>query len=125
MKLKLPQDITPYEPDPLARPAAAGLVDGLYVYVQDELGVVVVLEDGPHVHPKVLGRSRPAMYAGDMTVCAGQVVDLTNLSGTFQFDDPQGLVDVSEQLRRQGLEVVPGAIRFFTWDGSTPPRVLA
>jgi hypothetical protein len=72
------------------------------------------------MHPLVLGGGRPAMYAGDMTVRSGRVVDLTNLSGTFQFDDETGLRDVAAELRRQGVVVEHGAVRFFPADGSRP-----
>ena len=82
-----------------------------------------MVPDGPHVHPTVLGGALPAWYAGDMTVRGGSVVDLTNLSGTFQFDDEGGLRDVATELRQQGLIVEAGAVRFFPTDGS-PPIIL-
>jgi hypothetical protein len=63
------------------------------------------------------------MYAGDMTIRRGRVVDLTNLSGTFQFDDEDGLRELAAELQRQGLQVDAGAVRFFPADGS-PPVVL-
>ena len=88
--------------------------------MQDGNGTVHVLPDGPHLHPKVLGGVWPALYAGDMTVRGGSVVDLTNLSGTFQFDDEDGLREVAGELRRQGLAVQSGAVRFFPADGSRP-----
>ena len=72
------------------------------------------------MHPKVLGGGLPAMYAGDMTIRNGRVVDLTNLSGTFEFDDIDGLLDVANELELQGLTVAPGAVRFFPADGSRP-----
>jgi hypothetical protein len=81
---------------------------------------VYVLPDGPHLHPMVLGGGQPAAYAGDMTIRGGRVVDLTNLSGTFQFDDEAGLKAVAEALRQQGLTVEQGAVRFFPADGSRP-----
>ena len=90
------------------------------MYVRDGSGTVWVLPDGPHMHPPVLGGACPAMYAGDMTIRGGRVVDLTNLSGTFQFDDEAGLRDVAVELRRQGLLVEAGAVRFFPADGSHP-----
>jgi hypothetical protein len=90
------------------------------VFVQDGAGTVWVLPDGPHVHPLVLGGARAAEYAGDMTVRGGRVIDLTNLSGTFQFDDEAGLRGVAAELRRQGLAVESGAVRFFPADGSRP-----
>jgi hypothetical protein len=60
------------------------------------------------------------MYAGDLTVAGGKIKDVTNLSGTFQFDDEEGLMAVAEQLRRQGLAVEVGAVRRFPADGSRP-----
>jgi hypothetical protein len=63
------------------------------------------------------------MYAGDMTIRGGRVVDLTNLSGTFEFDNEDGLRDVAAEIRRQGLQVEVNAVRFFPADGS-PPVVL-
>lgn len=122
--LKLPLDVTPYVQDERSRPAGPHLRDGLYVYVQDEFGVVWVLPDGPHLHPKVLGGGRAAMHAGDFCIVNGKIRDLTNLSGTFQFEEPAGLLVVAERLRMQGLECETGAVRFFTWDGSKPPVVL-
>lgn len=64
------------------------------------------------------------MYAGDLTIRGGRVADLTNLSGTFQFDDEDGLREVARELGREGLIVDPGAVRFFPADGS-PPVALA
>jgi hypothetical protein len=94
--------------------------DGGYAYVRDAIGTVQVVPDGPHVHPTILGGGLPAMYAGDMTIRGGRVVDLTNLSGTFQFDDEDGLRDVAAELRRRGLIVESGAVRFFPANGSQP-----
>jgi hypothetical protein len=118
--VKDPLDPTPYPKDPRSRPIGSSVADGGYVYVRDGAGTVWVLPDGPHVHPLVLGGGRPAMYAGDMTVRGWRVVDLTNLSGTFQFDDEDGLRKVAAELRSQGLVVEPGAVRFFPADGSRP-----
>jgi hypothetical protein len=94
--------------------------DRTYVYVQDENGVVYALPDAPHRHPRVLGLARPAMYAGDLTVNQGKIIDLTNLSGTFQCDDPDGLLNVAAVLRQLGFEIELGAVRFFPIDGSRP-----
>src|SRR5438105_1157264 len=101
--MKAPLDRTPYPRDPRSAPLGPGLADGLYVYVRDAQGVVFVLPDGPHMHPKVLGGALPAEYAGDLTIEAGRVVDLTNLSGTFQFDDEGGLRATAQQIRAQGM----------------------
>ena len=118
--MKLPQDSFPYPPDPRTQVLGPGLADGGYVYVQDTNGIVLGLPDVPHLHPRILGGGLPAEYAGDLTIRDGKVFDLTNLSGTFQFDDEDGLRKVAVQLRNQGLEVEPGAVRFFPPDGSTP-----
>jgi hypothetical protein len=58
-----------------------------------------------------------------MTIRSGRVADLTNLSGTFQFDDEDGLRAVATELQRQGLQLDTGAVRLFLADGS-PPVVL-
>jgi hypothetical protein len=122
--LKYPSDKTPYPKDLRSRPIDASIGSGGYVvYVQDVNGTVHVLPDGLHMHPKVLGGGQPALYAGDLTIQGGKVVDLTNLSGTFQFDDEPGLREVAKELRQQGLVVAQGAVRFFPADGS-PPFVL-
>jgi hypothetical protein len=55
-----------------------------------------------------------------MTILGGTVVDLTNLSGTFRFDDADGLRGVAEAMRQQGLVVDRGAVRLFPADGSRP-----
>jgi len=72
------------------------------------------------MHPRVLGGGLPAKYAGDMTIRGGRVVDITNLSGTFQFDDEDGLREIALELREQGLIVAVGAVRIFPADGSRP-----
>jgi hypothetical protein len=79
--MKAPLDPTPYARDPRSQPLSAATQDGSYVYVRDEAGTVLVVPDGPHMHPKVLGDARSAMYAGDLTVQGRTVTDLTNLSG--------------------------------------------
>lgn len=119
-QLKLPLDPTPYPRDPRTRPAAANLPDGGYVYVQDAAGLIYVLPDGPHLHPKILGGGQAVLFAGDVTIEKGVVRDVTNLSGTFQCDEPEGLRAVAEQFVRQGLSLSPGAVRYFPADGSRP-----
>jgi hypothetical protein len=118
--MKVPLDPTPYPKDPRSQPLHAGLADGGYVYVQDAQGIIHVVEDGPHLHPKILGGRQSAAYAGDLTIAGGKVVDVTNLSGSFQFDDEAGLLEVADQIKRQGVDVETGAVRFFPSDGSRP-----
>lgn len=118
--MKAPLDPMPYPKDPRSAPIGPNTPDGGYVYVQDGGGVVHVVPDEPHVHPKVLGGGEPAAYAGDLTVQAGRVIDLTNLSGTFQFDTEDALKAVARQIQQQGVTVENGAVRFFPTDGSRP-----
>lgn len=115
-----PRDPTPVPRHRRSRRIDARTPDGGYVYVQDEAGVIWVLRDGPHRHPRVLGGGRPAKYAGDLTITDGRIRDVTNLSGTFQCDDPDGLLAVAAELERLGLQVEPGAVRFFPQDGGRP-----
>ena len=115
-----PLDQTPHPRDPRSREISPGLPDGNYVFVQDESGSIHVLPDGPHTHPRVLGAARSAKYAGDLRIEGGTIRDVTNLSGTFQCDDPDGLRDVAFVLRGLGFVVRPGAVRFFPQDGSRP-----
>jgi len=118
--MKVPLDSFPYPQDARSRPLDSGLADGGYAYVQDANGVVFGVPDEPHVHPKILGGGQMALYAGDLTIRKGEVVDLTNLSGTFQFEDEEGLRQVAHQLCQQGLNIATGAVRFFPPDGSMP-----
>jgi hypothetical protein len=118
--MKAPLDLTPYPKDARSHLLAPTTPDGLYVYVQDHQGFVHVLDDGPHMHPKVLGDAEHAMYAGDLTIKLGRVADLTNLSGTFQFDDEEGLRNVARQIRVQGMIIRTDGVRRFPNDGSGP-----
>ena len=72
------------------------------------------------MHPKVLGGDQPAIYAGDLTIRGGRVNDVTNLSGTYRFDDSDGLLAVAAELERQGFVLEPDAVRLFPYDGSRP-----
>jgi hypothetical protein len=121
--MKAPLDPTPYPRDPRSQPIQVGLPDGGYAYVQGVDGTIYVVPDGPHVHPQILGGGSPANYAGDLTIDRGRIVDVTNLSGTFQCDDPDGLLEVAAALRSVGFAVDSGAVRFFPQDGSRP-RVI-
>jgi hypothetical protein len=118
--MKSPLDTFPYPQDPRSQPLIPGLADGGYAYVQDTNGIIIGVPDEPHVHPKILGGCRPAMYAGDLTIRDGKIADVTNLSGTFQFDDEAGLLAVADQLRHQGFVIEVGAVRIFPSDGSRP-----
>ncbi len=116
----MPIDRTRYPRHPDSRPIHLGIDDGAYVFAQDEAGIVHVLEDGPHRHPLILGEARPARFAGDLTIDQEDVTDITNLSGTFQFDSADGLIEVVRNLEDLGFTVRAGAVRLFPIDGSRP-----
>lgn len=118
--LRWPLDTKKYARDARSQPFRVGLDDGLYVYVQDKSGLIFVLPDGPHRHPKVLGNGEPALCAGDLTLLNGSITDFTNLSGTFQFDDPLALLAAADQLEAQGANFRKGAVRYFPMDGAKP-----
>jgi hypothetical protein len=94
--------------------------DGGYVYVQDIDHVIHIMIDGPHHHVRVLGQAAPALYAGDLTIKRGRIADLTNLSGTFQFDDASGLLEIANAMEAFGFEIDSGAVRLFPIDGRRP-----
>jgi hypothetical protein len=117
---KSPLDDFPYERDSRSKALTTIVEDGLYFYVQDVDGTIHVLPDGSHMHPKVLGNASPAIYAGDLRIENGRIADVTNLSGTFQFDEPRGLLELATQLSALGFVIEEGAVRFFPMDGSRP-----
>lgn len=60
-RLKRPLDRTPYERDPRSQQLTPATADGRYVYVVDrEHRVFLLHDDGPHLHPKILGNAEPA-----------------------------------------------------------------
>lgn len=118
--MKGPIDSFPYPRDARSKPISTALPDGPYVYVRDWQGVIHVMRDGPNRHPRVLGGAEPAIYAGDLTIRNGEIEDVTNLSGTFQFDDSKGLLDVADMLIELGFRIEPMAVRLFPLDGSRP-----
>jgi hypothetical protein len=80
-----PLDRREYEPDKRSRPYSPDLPAGLYVYVQDCSGVVWTAPDGCHIHPKILGRAKPVVSAGELNLGKmGEVLAINNMSGTFQ-----------------------------------------
>lgn len=121
--MKQPLDPTPYRQQRLSRQVSSDLADGNYVYVQSANDELWVLPDGPHRHPRILGNATPVKYAGDLRVDRGTIIELTNLSGTFLCDDPEGLSEVAELFRQSGFQLAMSAVRFFPPDGSRP-RVL-
>jgi len=53
--MKSPLDDRLYERDPQTRELVPGIDDGVYVFVQDLNGIVFVLPDGSHRHPRFFG----------------------------------------------------------------------
>jgi hypothetical protein len=92
-------------------PFSRMLPAGEYVFVQDCSGEVWVLPDGLHVHPYVLGRAKPAVAAGEMSIeDNGVVTRLNNFSGTFQCTLDCLFVAVGG-LVLQGATIRPGSVR--------------
>lgn len=83
-----------------------------------------MIAEGPHRHPQALGNAEPALDAGDFAVDQGCIRDLTNLSGTFLFDDEAGLLAIRASMVQHGWTIVSGAVRFFPIDGGRP-RILS
>ena len=121
--MKFPGDRKHVRRHPQSQPIRVGVADGGYVYVQDEFGTIWALRDGPHRHPRVLGENRPAKYAGDLVIENGRIKDLTNLSGTFQFDDPDGLLAVADELEHVGFVLDSRGVRFFQHHGRITPML--
>jgi len=115
-----PLDRRKYAKSPFSQIAVPGISDGEYVYVQDLDSVVWVLRDGPHTHPKVLGAARPALYAGTLLIRRNELLELTNLSGTFRCDDEDGLLEVARYLESAGWILSENCVRFFPFDGTRP-----
>lgn len=122
--MKYPLDDENYERDIRSRAITSLLPDGAYVFVRDIDGAVYVLPDGPHQHPKVLGSAKPAVYAGDFSKRGQFVTDLTNLSGTFQFEDATGLLAVARVFEEIGLTIQPGAVRLFSYSSGQRAQIL-
>jgi hypothetical protein len=101
--------------DPRSKPVTGPLDPGEYVYVQDADGVVNVLPQGDHIHPKVLGGGQPAAAAGEIIVDAnGVVTEINNISGTFQHEACV-LGAVKTALEKAGLKVAADALKPFSW----------
>lgn len=86
-----------------------------YVYVQNGNGIVHVVPQASHAHPKVLGGGKKAADAGEIIIDANGVVsEINNISGTFQHD-ASVLNAVKAVLEKEGLKVAPDAINPWKW----------
>lgn len=111
-----PKNCQHFEKDPDSKPVEPGMADGVYVYVQALDGVVwAILDRRQHQHPTILGGKVEVLYAGDFEIQNNIVIHLTNCSGTFQPDDPEGLRRVARAISKQGLRVANTACKFFSW----------
>ena len=98
---------------PLSQPISPNTPPGTYVFVQDAQGVVHVLPQGAHLHPRVLGGGREAAASGEIVIGAdGAVTEINNISFTFQHGSSV-LRGVKAALERLGLKVNPDAIKPF------------
>ena len=67
--------------------------------------------------------AQEALYAGDINIDQpGNVEEVTNCSGTFQFDDKGSLCCVAERLREMGFSV--DKVFWFPPDGLSGPQFL-
>lgn len=118
-RARLPRDRYPYPKSPSSRPLSVNIPAGRYVFVVDVETVIHVAPDGLHMYPKVLGNTYPARYAGELFIDQpGNVDEVTNLSGTFQFKNRRALCCVAAGLRLLGFTV--GDVVWFPPDGSYP-----
>lgn len=119
---KPPLDPHPYPPAPGSRQLSPHEPVGHYVFVVDVNEVIHVAPDGAHMHPQVLGQAAPALYAGEIVIDhVGSVEEVTNLSGTFRFQNKRSLCCVASGLRRLGFTV--GDVVWYPPDGSRPVRL--
>jgi len=110
----VPLDLTPYARSASTRLLGPGEQDGTYVFVQDIWGNVWIADNGPHMHPQVLGNATPVASAGEITIQDGVVSEINNISGTFR-PDASTLNRVQGAAEMQGMVVNPGAIQPFQW----------
>lgn len=106
-----PLDPYSYRPVETREVFTPELAAGRYVYVQEVDGTVWVAPDGNHMHPKILGRARPVVGAGELKVGPlGEVLEVNNLSGTFRCH-PRSLLTVVGGLVQQGGLVTADVIK--------------
>jgi len=106
--IKEPLDKFAYDQHPDARPLNAHTPDGLYNYVRDAEGKVMLGPAAPHTHPKILGGGKPATGSGSLRIENGVVTKLDNGSGTFRHG-PETIPSVIESIKKQGMKVDPRA----------------
>ena len=120
---KKPKDRTQYQQDSGSRVLRNSERPGRYAYVVDLEEVIYVAPDAQHIHPKILGNTREAFYAGDLVIDpCGRVEEVTNLSGTFQFKSQKSLCCVVQHLQVLGVTV--DAAVWYPPDGSSAPIQL-
>jgi hypothetical protein len=125
LRLKRPLDRTPYDRDPRSCLLSTATQDGRYVYVVDAARQIRILpDDGPHLHPKILGNALAAWYAGEVVLMNHAIVELTNCSGTFQFQSQRGLIETARLAERLGLVIAADALIFHYFDRISRPKVL-
>lgn len=111
---RVPLDRFPYPKHPSSTVLGPGVPDGTYVFVQDVRGTVHIAQNGPHMHPRVLGNATAVASAGEITIQNGIIVEINNLSGTFR-SSSSTLNGVQSAVESQGLQVAPNAVKPFEW----------
>lgn len=114
LRARVPADLFRYAKHPTSRILGPGVEDGTYVFVQDVQGTVHIAQNGPHMHPQVLGNATAVASAGEITIQNGVVVEINNLSGTFR-PAANTLNQVQKAVQSQGLLVAPTALKPFVW----------
>lgn len=111
---KVPLDLFKYAKHPTSRVLCPSVKDGTYVFVQDIRGTVHIADNGPHMHPQILGNATAVASAGEIVIQNGIVVEINNLSGTFK-PAASTLIGVQNAIESQGLTVASDAIKPFVW----------
>jgi hypothetical protein len=125
LRLKRPLDRITYERDSRSCLLTMATKDGRYVYVVDAAHQIRILpDDGPHLHPKILGNASAARYAGEIVLANHTIVELTNCSGTFQFQSQRGLMETARIAERLGFVIAADALIFHYFDRISRPKVL-
>jgi hypothetical protein len=103
---KSPNDRTPYPKDPSSRILTIAERPGTYCYVVDLDEVIHVAPNASHIHPKILGMRARTLYAGELVIGnPGEIDDVDNCSGTFEFHSQNSLCCVKSQLMKLGFNV--------------------
>jgi hypothetical protein len=103
---KSPQDRSPYPKVVTSRILTISERPGTYCYVVDLDEVIHVAPNASHIHPKILGQCQKTLFAGELVIGnPGEIEDVDNCSGTFQFQSRHSLCCVRSHLTKLGFRV--------------------